>query len=185
MSVSSSAASRRRVRPATSRGRTVASSAFACRAREEPGRAAGNELEQQPVQPTHGAGAGAGELVPAVGQQPQRHQLVVDDDLVQPRSADGDHGDGVGVGSVGLAAVSGGEHPRPRRQLRRHVHHLLAVGDQPLGQVPADPVAAFDRPDPIRPPAGRREHLPVAVPVGAEPAAAEDILPKVEDLDRR
>jgi hypothetical protein len=47
------------------------------------------------------------------------------------------------------------------------------------------PFAAFDRPDPIRPPAGRREHLPVALPVGAEPAPAEDLLPIVEGLDRR
>ena len=54
-----------------------------------------------------------------------------------------------GVDRVGLAALAGGEHPHPRRQLRRHIHHRLAVGDQPLGDVPADAVAALDRPDPV------------------------------------
>jgi len=50
--------------------------------------------------------------------------------------------------------------------------------------MPADAVAALDRPGPHRPSAADGEHLPVAVPVGAEPTAAEDILPLVEDLDR-
>jgi hypothetical protein len=81
--------------------------------------------------------------------------------------------------------MSGREHPRPFGQLRRHVEDGLAVSHQPLSQVPADSVAALHRPDPIRPPAGHGQHPPVAVPVGAEPAAAEDRLPIVEDLDRR
>jgi len=53
-----------------------------------------------------------------------------------------------------------------------------------LGRV-ADPVAALDRPDPLRPPPARSEHLPVPVPVGAEPVTAQNLLPPVEHLDGR
>jgi hypothetical protein len=34
--------------------------------------------------------------------------------------------------------------PGPRRQLRRHVHHRLAVGDQALREVPTDAMALID-----------------------------------------
>jgi hypothetical protein len=136
------------------------------------------------VQPVRGSGSGAGELVAAISQQPQGDQLAVDPDFSQLLGADGNHGDGVGVGGVGLAAVAGGEHPCSRREFRRHIQHALAVGDEPLRDVPADAVAAFDRPNPPRPPASSRQHLLVAVPVGAEPATAEYLLPLVEHLGR-
>ena len=68
-----------------------------------------------------------------------------------PAHPGADQGDGVGVGGVGLAALPGGEHPRPRGQLRWDVDDGLAVGEQPLGDVPADAVAALDRPDPLGP----------------------------------
>ena len=77
------------------------------------------------------------------------------------------------------------DHPCPRRQLRRHVDHRFAVGDEPLRQMPADAVAALDRPDAIRPPPARGQQRPIAVPVSAEPSAAEHPLVLVEDLDRR
>jgi hypothetical protein len=54
------------------------------------------------------------------------------------------------AGRVGLAAVTGGEHPHLRRQLRRHAGDHLAVMDQAVRQVPADAVAALHRPDPVR-----------------------------------
>ncbi len=55
----------------------------------------------------------------------------------------------VRVDGIGFAALAGVEHPRPRRQLRRHVDHGLTIGDQALGEVPADSVAALDRPDAV------------------------------------
>ena len=51
-----------------------------------------------------------------------------------------------------------------------HVQDGLAVGDQALGDVPADPGAALHRPDPVRDTAAGGEHLLVAVGVRAVPA---------------
>nr|WP_204296755.1 hypothetical protein [Actinoplanes capillaceus] len=88
------------------------------------------------MQPRDDLGAGAAELVAAVNEQPQCHGGVVD-------------GDAVGIDRVGLAALAGGEHPGAGGQFRRDVKDGLAVGDQALGDVPADTVAARDRPDPV------------------------------------
>ena len=140
-------------------------------------RPAGHQLQQQVVQPVDHVGAGAAELVTAVDQQPQRDRGVVGDDLPQTFGAQGDHGDAVGIDRVGLAALAGGEHPRPGRQLRRHVHHGLAVGDQALSDVPADAVAALDRPQPVLVLAAGGEHGLVAVAVGAEPALPDGPFP--------
>jgi len=60
--------------------------------------------------------------------------------------------DRVGVVGVGLAAVSGVEHPaRGGGRLRRNVAQVLAVGQQPLSQRPPRAVVAFDRPGPLSP----------------------------------
>jgi hypothetical protein len=45
---------------------------------------------------------------------------------LQASDADPDQSDRVGIGVVGLAALTGGEHPHSGRQLRRHTHHLLS-----------------------------------------------------------
>ncbi len=93
--------------------------------------------------------------------------------------------DGVRVGGVGLAALTGGEHPRPRGQLGRHIDDGLAVGDQALREVTTHALTPFDRPTPLRPFSSRGQQLSVAVPVGAEPAGCDNTLPFVEDFDRR
>jgi hypothetical protein len=77
------------------------------------------------------------------------------------------------------------EHSCPGRQLRGYVHHDLAVGDQALGEVFADAVAALDRPDPVLMLPAEFEHRLVAVVVGAEPPLREDLLAVADDLDRR
>ena len=64
----------------------------------------------------------------SVGQDPQHRQLGLVEDRAQAGHAGADQGDGVRVGGVGLAALPGGEHPRPGRQLRGHVDDLFAVG---------------------------------------------------------
>jgi hypothetical protein len=89
----------------------------------------------------------------------------------------------VGVGGVGLAALAGGEHPRPGGQLRRHIHHDLAIGDQSLREVLTDPIAALHRPYPIREPAADSEHVPIADRVGGEPSLAEHTFGVVKHLD--
>jgi hypothetical protein len=89
----------------------------------------------------------------------------------------------VGVDGVGLASLTGGEDPRPRGQFRGHVHHRFAVGDQALGEVSANTVAALDRPGAIRVAAANLEHRLVALAVGAESALCKDFLPFVDDFD--
>jgi hypothetical protein len=74
----SSAASRRRVLPTTSCGRTVASSGFGLRRGQERLRPTGNQLEQQAVQPVHRQRPRGAEFVPPIGQQAQRHCRAID-----------------------------------------------------------------------------------------------------------
>ena len=99
-----------------------------------------------------------------------------------------DQGHGVGVGGVGLASLTGREHPRSRGQLRWHIDHLLAGSKQPDRDVVTDPVAALDRPhtslavglDPV----DVTGHVGEATFVGVVTAAAQDGLLGVHDLDR-
>jgi hypothetical protein len=87
---------------------------------------------------------------------------------------------------VGLAVVTGVEQPRPGRELRGHVdHHLLTVGEQPLGQRAAGAGAALDRPGPLRPGRHVLAHSGVADLVGLEASGRQDFLAIVDDLDRR
>jgi hypothetical protein len=90
--------------------------------------------------------SGLGRGRPAVDEQPQGDGGVVRGGPAQTGGAQGRNGDDVGIDGVGLAALTGREHPGSRRELRGHVNDSLAVGDQALGHVPADAVAALDRP---------------------------------------
>jgi len=144
-----------------------------------------DQFDQQPVQPVDREGAGGSELVTSVHQQPQRDCRAIDLHGAKTWRAQRDQRDRVRVGGVGLAALPGGEHPSPRRQLRRYVHHRFTVGDQPLGDVATHSFASFHRPHPVRPPPAGGQQVLVAVAVGAEPARREDLLRLVEDLDRR
>jgi hypothetical protein len=65
----------------------------------------------------------------AVAQNPQYGKLFVVDEWPQPRHPGADQRDAVRVGGVGLAALSGGEHPRSGGQLWWDVDDLLAVGE--------------------------------------------------------
>ena len=101
-----------------------ASSALACRAVRCRACPAGDQL---------GAAAGAagsrsgsergparrgGRPAAAAPPSPRRRPAAADPGCAAPTISDR-----VRVGGVGLAALPGGEHPRPRRQLRRHIHH--------------------------------------------------------------
>jgi hypothetical protein len=68
-------------------------------------------------------------------------------------------------------------------QLRGNIEDGFAIGDQALGDVSADTVAALDRPHAIRVLAAGGEHGLVAVAIGAKPAFAEDAFALVDDLD--
>jgi hypothetical protein len=91
----------------------------------------------------------------------------------------------VGVDRVGLAALAGGEDPGPGGQFRGYVQDGLAVGDQALGDVPADAGAAFDGPDAVLMLTTGGEHGLVAVAVGSEPALSDGLFAVVDDLDGR
>ena len=86
---------------------------------------AGDEFGEQLVQPAHALHLRPGQLVVPVHQQPQHHQRILLTHLPQAVAVtQRHHHDGVGVVGVGLAALPGRIDPHPRRQLRRHVHHL-------------------------------------------------------------
>jgi hypothetical protein len=137
------------------------------------------------VQPAQGIGPGPAQTVAAVDQQLQRDRDVIDDGLTQTVGAQRGHGDAVRVGGIGLAALGGVEQASPRGQLRRHVEDGFAVSDKTLGDVPADAVAAFHRPDTVPVLPTQLEHRGIAVAVGAEPTLCQDLLPAVDDFDGR
>jgi hypothetical protein len=147
-------------------------------------RPTGQELEQQGVQLGHLAGVVVTECAAAVGQHPQHRELVVGDHWTQPGHPGPDQRHRMRVRGVGLATLPGGEHPGSRRELRRHVDDVLVVGQEPHRDVPADAVAPFDRPDPVRPLLHVLGHRVEAVDVGAKPAAAKDLLAGGHHLDR-
>lgn len=136
------------------------------------------------MQPVDGLRPGAAELVTAVSQHDQHHQLRIHSHLDEVRGAQRDHRHRVRIDRVGLAAVAGGEYPHLRGQLGRHVVDRFAIVHQPVRQVLADAVATLDGPHPIRVPAAGGEHLRVAVLVGAEPADIQYPAAFVDDLDR-
>ena len=177
-SVTSSAASRRRSCPAMSRGRTVASSALAWAADRYFFAPPGMQLQQQPVQAVDRLRAGHAQLVTAVGQQPQRHRRVIGGDHPQARAVQPGQRHRMRIDRVGFAALASGEHPGPGGQLRGHIGHRLAVGDQALREVAADPIAALHRPGAVRELPPRGQHRPVTVPVSAEPALPNSTFPR-------
>jgi hypothetical protein len=137
------------------------------------------------VNSVHALDAGPGQFRAPVHQQPQSLEVHVVGQHPQTLGAHRDHGDRVRVVRVGLAVVAGVEHPRPGRQLRRHIHHMLTVGQQPLRQRASGTVAALDRPHPIRVGHDVSPHRRVPGLVRAEPAGRQDSLGLVDDLDGR
>jgi hypothetical protein len=68
-------------------------------------------------------------------------------------------------------------------RFRRHIHHCFTVGEQALGDVAADAVAALDCPKTVVVLAASGEHGLVAVAVGEEPALSDRLFPLVDDFD--
>jgi hypothetical protein len=109
-----------------------------------------NEFGQQSVQPVRGLDPALAQLVTPIAQHPQRLHLRVVGEHPKATGAHRDRGDGMRVVRVGLAVVPGVELAGAGRQLRRHVHDVLTIGQQPLRQWPSGTVAAFHRPHPVR-----------------------------------
>jgi hypothetical protein len=68
----------------------------------------------------------------------------------------------------------------PGGQLGRHVHDLLPVADQPLGQRPADAVGAFDRPTSLLPLSGPLAQRPIPHQGGRNTLAIEQLAVPIE-----
>jgi len=66
----------------------------------------------------------------------------------------------------------------------RHVDHVLLPGQEPRCDMPADPVASLDRPDPVRPLLHVLDHRREAVDISAEATTTEDLLAGSHHLDR-
>jgi hypothetical protein len=148
-------------------------------------RSTGQQFQQQLVDAVEQIGTGMPQLVAAVGEQPQRHRHVIGCHDPQALGSQRGYRHTVRVDRIRFAALPGGEYPHLGGELGGYVEHGLAVGDQPLGQVPADTVSALYRPQPLREPAAHSEHLPVAVLVSAEPARGQHGLALVDNLNRR
>jgi hypothetical protein len=78
------------------------------------------------VQLTDHPGVVLGQRSAPIDQHPQHRELLVVDDRAQAGHPGADQRDRVGVGGVGLAALSGGEDPGPGRELRWNVDHPFA-----------------------------------------------------------
>jgi hypothetical protein len=150
-SATSSVASCERITAGALAGVTQASSTaarLAVRLRRAP---PGTRSTSSRVQPVDGLGARGHQVLTPLGQQVQHRRLVLDPDRPQGGDVAGGDGDRDRVGRVALATVADRQHPNPRGQLGRHVHHLFGVADQPLRQRPTEAVRAFHRPAPLRP----------------------------------
>ena len=148
-------------------------------------RPAGEQFQQQPVQPVHRLRAGHAQLITAIGQQPQRHRRIIGGDDPQARAVQPGQRHRMRIDRVGLASLAGGEDAGPGGQLRWHIDDRFAIGDQALRDVAADAVAALHRPGTVLELAARGQHRPITVAVSAEPARGQHLLPVVDDLDGR
>jgi hypothetical protein len=146
-------------------------------------RPAGEQLQQQAVQPVDRLGAGSAQFVEAVSEHAHHDQVIVYLDLDQAGAAQRDHGHRVGVDRVGFAAVARGEDPHLGGQLRRHIDHRLAVVHQAVREVLADSIAALNRPQAAAELPARGEHLRIVDLVRAEPATRQHRGPLVHHLD--
>jgi hypothetical protein len=119
-----------------------------------------------------------------IDEDAQHGELLVVHDRAQPAHPGADQGDGMRVGLIGLAALTGGEDPRPSRQLRWHVHDLLAVSEQPVRDVPPDALTALYRPGPLLESPAVGEHHSVSGGIGRVTATTQDRLVAGHPLDR-
>jgi hypothetical protein len=106
---------------------------------------------QQYVQPVDGLGARVDQVLAVFHDSAQSGDGSVDRRCVKPGGSQCRDTDRDRVGLVGLAAVSGGEHPHSSGQFGGHVGHGDAVGMQRLGQGGAQAGCAFDSPARVAP----------------------------------
>src|SRR5215212_4247696 len=106
------------------------------------------------MEPVDRAAAFGGQLVAAVGEQPQDGAVVVGSHGREVVAVLGDDRDAAGVDAVALAPMAALEHAGAGGQRRWNIDDALAGGDEPLGQQPAEASGAFNRPASLRPARG-------------------------------
>ncbi len=84
-----------------------------------------------------------------LGQHAQHRRMVLRRDRDQPPVADPDDRGRASIMGVVLVRALVIEHTHPRRQLRRHVQHPLARGDELLGQQRTESSRTLDGPYPL------------------------------------
>lgn len=151
---------------------------------KHPSRDDGPDPGQAGQRPVDGLYPLAGEFVASVDNHAQSIQFRIRGQHPYLLRADCGDSHAVGVMGVALTTVSGVEQPNPGCKLRWYIDHVLAVGDQPLGQRSAGTVAALDGPGRPRPPGHVVQHRLVADLVGGEASRPEQPLVLVDDLDR-
>ena len=109
------------------------------------------QVAQEAVQPVDGAAALGGQLIAAIGEQPQHGAVVIRGDPREVVAVLGDERDAASVDAVGLASVAALEHASAGGQRRRDVDDSLAGAEQLLGQQSPETAGALDRPDALRP----------------------------------
>ena len=161
-------------------GRIVASSRAARSAESCRGAPPGRRSRSRRCSRLIGAAALGGQLVAAIGEQPQHGAVVVGRDAREVVAVLGDERDAARVDAVGLAAVAALEHAGAGGQRRGDVDDGLAGGDELLGQQPSQAAGALDRPDALRPSRGPRSQPRQRRAVGRHAQLAERGAGRVE-----
>jgi hypothetical protein len=114
-------------------------------------------------------GAGLDQVVTVFYQGAQGGDGRIDGGGVEPGGGQGGDAYRDRVGFVSFAAVPGRQHPDPGSEFGRYIHHIDAVGGQPLGQWGAQTGRAFDRPAAVSPPLSESSQLAVALRAHRDP----------------
>jgi hypothetical protein len=109
-------------------------------------------MTQQAMETVDHSTALPGELVAAVGEEPQHGSVVLGADAAQIRLALGHSGDAGSVDGISLAPMAAIEQPGTGSQRRRHVEHGLLGYGQLLGEEVSETAGALHGPDPFGPP---------------------------------
>jgi hypothetical protein len=112
------------------------------------------QIAEQPMEPIHHPSTLCGQLVSAVGEQPEDSALVLANHPPKVGVVLCYRGHAVRVDAIGLAPVAAAEQARPCGKRGGHVDHGLPGGDQLLGEQVAEAAGALDRPGALGPVAG-------------------------------
>ncbi|PNE39881.1 hypothetical protein AOB60_01805 [Streptomyces noursei] len=153
-------------------GRTVRSSAADLVCRQLRRGTAEQQIAQHCLQLVGGANSSLGEVDASFVEQGQGRGVIVQVHLT-PVSVDVGRGSGGSIDPVVLAAATTGELTDAAGRRGGYIHDGLAAGDEPLGQVSAEPIGVLHHPlalRPAAPPVKRRRYSARFASILSEPA---------------